>query len=264
MRVQPAATDTFSALKRKDGNTIAYHQLPPHPDKASLPGVIFFGGFHSDMTGTKATFLQRYCHEHGLGFVRFDYFGHGLSSGAFTDGTIGRWKEDALEIIDRLTTSPQILIGSSMGAWIMLLACVARPHRVASLIGLASAPDFTEDLIWNAFTPAEKEKMMAEGRFSLPAEHCTGEYIITRQLIEEAREHLLLRGPIPVTCPVRLLHGMKDQDVPWQTSEKLLTCLPGARASLRLVHRGDHRLSTEEDLAVLAETLEEALRNRQG
>src|SRR5712671_324441 len=139
-------------LARPDGATIAYHRLAGEP-----PGIVFLGGFRSDMTGTKALFLEDYCRRRGRAYVRFDYFGHGASSGEIAAGTIGRWREDAITIIDSLTTGPQILVGSSMGGWIMLLAALARPERIAALVGIAGAPDFTEELLWPRLTPAQRE-----------------------------------------------------------------------------------------------------------
>ncbi len=165
------------------------------------------------MTGTKATFLDEFCAARGLGYTRFDYSGHGASSGRFEDGTIGRWAEDAIAVIDRATEGPLILVGSSMGGWIMLLAALARPDRIAGLVGLAPAPDFTEALIWNAWRM--RSATVDPGG---PAGDAVGIFReadhFTRALIEEGRRHLLLCAPIGIRCPVRLLHGMADPDVP--------------------------------------------------
>src|SRR5438876_5683355 len=160
----PATAADRTSLARPDGATIAYHRLP-----GAVPGIVFLGGFRSDMTGTKALFLEDYCRRRGRAYVRFDYFGHGESSGDFAEGTIGRWREDAIAVIDSLTEGPQILVGSSMGGWIMLLAALARPERIAALIGIAGAPDFTEELLWPRFTPAQRAEIMERGRVVLPS-----------------------------------------------------------------------------------------------
>ena len=173
------------------------------------------------MTGTKATFLDEFCAARGLGYTRFDYSGHGASSGRFEDGTIGRWAEDAIAIIDRATEGPLILVGSSMGGWIMLLAALARPDRIAGLVGLAPAPDFTEALIWNRLADEERDRLIQAGRLEMPSEYSEEPTILTRALIEEGRRHLLLSAPIGIRCPVRLLHGMADPDVPYRLSLEL-------------------------------------------
>lgn len=241
-------------LARDDGERIAYRRLP-----GKEPGIVFLGGFMSDMTGTKATALEAFCKARGQAFLRFDYFGHGASTGAFRDGTIGRWRDDALAVIDRLTEGEQILVGSSMGGWIMLLAALARPERVAALVGIAPAPDFTEDLLWPSFSPEEQRRLLAEGAITIASQYDPRGYIVSRRLIEEGRNHLLLSRTIDIACPVRLLHGMKDEDVPWKTSLRLAERLVSEDVRVTLVKNGDHRLSTEADLALLQRTLEELL-----
>jgi len=238
-------------LARPDGATIAYRRLA-----GASPGIIFLGGFRSDMTGTKALFLEDYCRNRGRGFLRFDYFGHGASSGDFSRGTIGRWREDAIAVVDSLTTGPQILVGSSMSGWIMLLAALARPGRVAALVGIAGAPDFTEELLWPRLTAAQRQTIMAEGRVVLPSDFDPAGYLYTRALIEDGQRYLLLGGPIPLDIPVRLLHGMRDESVPWQLSLRLAERLTGRDVAVTLVKDGDHRLSTPSDLALLAQTLD--------
>jgi pimeloyl-ACP methyl ester carboxylesterase len=238
-------------LARPDGATIAYHRLAGEP-----PGIVFLGGFRSDMTGTKALFLEDYCRRGGQAFVRFDYFGHGASSGEFAQATIGRWREDAIAIIDSLTRGPQILVGSSMGGWIMLLAALARRERIAALVGLASAPDFTEELLWPRLTPAQREDILEEGSLDLPSDYDPAGYLYTRTLIEDGRRHLLLRAPIALDMPVRLLHGLADQSVPWQLSLRLAERLASRDVAVTLIKDGDHRLSSEPDLARLAQTLD--------
>src|SRR5205823_420119 len=172
------ASDALS-LARPDGAAIAYHRLA-----GATPGVVFLGGFRSDMTGTKALFLEDYCRQRGRAYLRFDYFGHGESSGNFAEGTIGRWREDAIAVIDSLTEGPQILVGSSMGGWVMLLAALARPQRVAALVGIAAAPEFTEELLPMRLTPEQRREIEETGRVVLSSGYDPAGYLYTRALIE--------------------------------------------------------------------------------
>ncbi len=220
------------------------------------PGVVFLGGFMSDMTGTKALALDARCREQGRAFVRFDYRGHGASSGAFSDGTIGRWTDDALAALDRLTEGPQVLVGSSMGGWIMLLVALARPERVAGLVGVAAAPDFTEDLMWARWDAVKRARLMGDERIEEPSAYGEAPYVITRALIEDGRRRLVLGAPIPIRCPVRLLHGMADPDVPWRTALRLAERLQSTDVVVTLVKDGDHRLSRDEDLRRLIQAVE--------
>ncbi|HJT05748.1 MAG TPA: alpha/beta hydrolase [Stellaceae bacterium] len=237
-------------LAREDGATIAYHRRT-----GRSPGVIFLGGFMSDMTGTKARTLDAFCAARGQAYLRFDYFGHGASAGAFADATVGRWQDDALAVLDQLAEGPQVLVGSSLGGWLMLLTALARPERIVALVGVAAAPDATEDLMWARFPAPVRDEIMRAGAARLPSEYNPEGYLFTRRLIEEGRQHLVMRGPIPVACPVRLLHGMKDPDVPWQTSLALAERLQSRDVEVTLLKDGDHRLSTESDLALLTRTL---------
>ena len=225
----------------------------------SAPRVIFLGGFTSDMTGRKATYLAHWAQQTGAAYTRFDYSGHGQSAGAFTDGTIGQWTADALAIIDQ-GGGPAVLVGSSMGGWIMVLSALARPARVAGLVGIASAPDFTEELIWGRLDGAEKAALVATGRLERASAYGPEPTIYSHRLIEEARQHLVLHGPIALNVPVRLLHGREDADVPWQTSQRLLEGLTSADKSLEIIEDGDHRLSRDADLARLAAALDEVRR----
>ncbi len=231
------------------GGTIAYHRLA-----GKQPGVIFLTGFMSDMTGSKALALEAACRAEGRAFVRFDFSGHGASSGEFADGTIGRWCEDAIGIVDKQSEGPQILVGSSMGGWIMLLAALARPQRVAGLIGIAAAPDFTAGLWEKVLSDAQKDEITREGHILLPNDY-EAPYLVTRQLIEDGRTHALLGGPIPIRCPVHLLHGQKDTSVPWQTALELQEKLESSAVEVTLIKSGDHRLSEEEDLVRLQRVL---------
>jgi len=233
-------------LTRPDGATIAYRRSP-----GKSPGVMFLGGFRSDMTGTKATALEAMCRERKRAFVRFDYFGHGESSGDFTDGTIGRWTEDAIGVLDQVTEGPQVLVGSSMGGWIMLLAALAQPGRVAALVGIAAAPDFTETLMWERYPPEIRAKLERDGVHYEPSEYDDGPTPITMKLITEARTHLLLDRSIAIHCPVRLIHGMRDEAVPWGHSLLIRDVLLAHRVTLTLIKDGDHRLSRDNDLRLI-------------
>jgi len=220
------------------------------------PGVVFLGGFKSDMTGTKAQFLEDWARQNGRAFLRFDYSGHGQSSDDFLDGCIGDWAEDAIAAISTLTEGPQILIGSSMGGWISLLVCKTIPQRVAALIGIAAAPDFTEDSMWDGFDADQRAALLAEGQITLPSEYDDEPYIITRRLIEDGRRHLVLRSPLPLPFPVRLLQGTADVDVPPSVALQLLDHAAGPDLRLTLVKGADHRFSEPENLALLAQTLD--------
>lgn len=242
-------------LVRSPGYHIAYRRLPASGFGSRLPGVIFLGGFKSDMTGSKATALEDFCRARGQAFLRFDYFGHGESEGDFLDGTIGRWRDDALAVLDQLTEGPQILVGSSMGGWLMLLTALARRPRIHGLIGIAAAPDFTEDLIWLELSAADQARLQADGFLSQPSAYADQPYVITRKLIEDGRQHLLLRAPVDLDCPVRLLHGMADPDVPVTVATRLAQRLAGGNVIQHLIKDGDHRLSRPQDLALLFQEL---------
>jgi len=241
-------------LERGDGHRLAYHRTA-----GRSPGVVFLGGFRSDMTGTKALTLEAWARQRGQAFLRFDYLGHGQSSGDFEEGTIGRWAEDAIAALDQLTEGPQILVGSSMGGWLMLLAARARPERVVGLIGLAPAPDFTEDLLWADFTQEQRDQILTDDRLSLPSEYDEEPTIITRALIEDGRNHLLLDKPLPLTCPLRILQGRQDPDVPWQHALRLEEAYEGDDVQIILIKDGDHRLSREQDLKLLTAQLDRLL-----
>jgi pimeloyl-ACP methyl ester carboxylesterase len=236
-------------LDRGNGIQLAWARLP-----GRSPTVVFLPGFRSHMQGDKALHLLRLCTETSQALLRFDYSGHGASSGRFEDGTIGAWANEAVTVIDRLTEGPLILVGSSMGGWIALLASLARPARIAGLVGIAAAPDFTETLVWQAMAPAERTRLAHDGILHV-ASHYGEPLAITRTLIEDGRNHLLLGAPIPLACPVRLLHGQRDPDVPWETSLRLAERITGEDVQIILVKDGEHRLSRSRDLALLARTV---------
>ena len=209
----------------------------------------------SDMNGTKALALDRFCESRGQAFVRFDYFGHGQSSGAFAEATMSRWRDDALAVFDQLTEGPQVLVGSSLGGWIMLLLAAARPQRIKALVGIAAAPDATEDLMWAQFPSEIRQRIERDGAATIPSAYNGQGYLITRRLIEDGRRHLIMRSAIAFNGPVRLLHGMRDEDVPWQRSLALAERLAATDVRVTLVKDGDHRLSRDADLALLMRTL---------
>ncbi|MFT5439727.1 MAG: pimeloyl-ACP methyl ester carboxylesterase [Alphaproteobacteria bacterium] len=248
---------TPQILTCENGAEIAYYLTP-----GASPGIIFLGGFKSDMAGTKAIALEQHCRTAGRAFLRFDYQGHGQSSGAFTDGCIGDWAGDAIAALDSLTDGPQILVGSSMGGWIMLLAALARRERVAGLIGLAAAPDFTEALMWQNFSPEIRDAIERNGAYNAPTEYGDEPYTITRKLIEEGRNHLLLDEPIALHCPVHLIHGQQDADVPWQHSLRTAEQLRSDQVAITLIKDGDHRLSRDQDLARLCRILDKMCEDR--
>lgn len=229
--------------------------------EGSEPLVVFLGGFKSDMTGSKAVALQQACDMSGQAFLRFDYLGHGKSAGAFREGTIGRWKDNALELIRHVMAEgghkKVVLVGSSMGGWLMLHVALALKTKVAALVGIAAAPDFTEELIWQAFTPQQQAEVMSKGEVLLPS--CSGEepYPITKALIEDGREQMLLdSGKLDaITCPVRLLHGTLDEDVPHSVSLRLMDALGSTDVQVSLIKGGNHRLSEPEQLAQIVQTV---------
>jgi pimeloyl-ACP methyl ester carboxylesterase len=236
------------------GRRIAFRQRA-----GAGPGVVFLGGFRSDMTGTKAEYLDDWAAGQGRAFLRFDYSGHGASSGDFTDGAIGDWFEDALAVIRARTEGPQVLVGSSMGGWIALLVARAMPQRVAGLVGIAAAPDFTEDSMWATMTEGDRARLMCEGRVERPSDYSDEPYVITRRLIEEGRGRLVLRSPLDLPCPVRLLQGTADVDVPPAVALRLLDHASGPDIRLTLVKGADHRFSTPDCLALIAAAVAEVL-----
>ncbi|MBR1223595.1 MULTISPECIES: carboxylesterase [unclassified Bradyrhizobium] len=234
----------------------------------ATPGLIWLGGFNSDMKGTKALALDAWAAEQGRACVRFDYSGHGESGGAFIDGTIGRWLEESVAVFARFCRGPQVVIGSSMGGWMALLlareiakreasqaasqASQASQASLAGLVLIAPAPDFTEQLMWNHFTPEIQQEIQTKGVWMRPSPYGDGApYPITRALIEDGRNHLLLGSAIEVGCPVRILQGAQDPDVPWQHAFALAHRLPSEDVVLTMIQDGDHRLSRPQDIARL-------------
>ncbi len=240
-------------ITTNDGRCIAYHRVLAQGSD-NKPGVVFFGGFKSDMTGSKALYLQELCEALGLAYLRFDYTGHGASSGAFEDGCIGDWAQDARDVIAALTTGPQIYVGSSMGGWIALLIARDAPENVAAMIGIAAAPDFTEDSMWAVSSESQRRAIMEQGFLALPSEYGDS-YVITKHLIKDGRENLILRSPLHAPFPVRLLHGTADSDVPHERALALLSHIEGPDVRATLLRGSEHRMSDEKELLLLKETL---------
>lgn len=241
-------------LETPQRRRIAFHRTA-----GAGPGVVFLGGFRSDMTGTKALHLEDWARATGRAFLRFDYSGHGESSGDFEQGSIGDWAEDAMDAIAELTEGPQFLVGSSMGGWISLLVAREMPDRVAGLVGIAAAPDFTEDGMWARFSAAQRDTLLHDGRLELPSDYSDEPYVITRRLIDEGRTRLVLRSPLHLPFPVRLLQGTDDADVPVSVALRLLDHAESPDLRLTLVKGADHRFSSPECLALMTRTLEEIL-----
>ncbi len=239
--------DGCSRLDLAPGRWIAYRAVPGRE-----PTVVFLGGFASDMTGTKARFLERLCRETGQGYVRFDYTGHGASSGRFADGTMGRWTGDAVAVVDRLVPGPVVLVGSSMGGWIAARVVRERPDRVVGLVTVAAAPDFTEAVVRPRLGPADRATLARRGWLGVPNPYGDEPTVLTRELMEDGRRCVVLDGAgVPLVGPARLLHGLADRDVPWQLSVRLAEAVTSSDVEVVLIKDGDHRLSDERGLARL-------------
>ena len=245
-----------SGVLEHQGERIAWRRVA-----GEGPTVVWLGGFRSDMTGTKAQALADWAEAKGRDFLRFDYTGHGASSGDFAEGTIGRWRADALAVIDELTSGPVVLVGSSMGGWIACLVALARDQRVKSMVLVAPAADFTEVLIEPKLSPEAREALERDGVWMSPSDY--GEpYPITRKLLKDGRMWSILPGPLDVPAPVQIVQGQKDAEVPWghaiRVGQALAPSQPGRSVNLRMIADGDHRLSRPEDLVVLIEAVEAA------
>ena len=255
-----------SYIAAADGTKLAFYATPARENGVG-PGIVFLGGFMSDMTGEKATTLEAWAQRAGYAYLRLDYSGHGYSGGEFRDGTVGRWSDDALTVINHAGNSvaglggPLILVGSSMGGWIMVrvalaLQQAATRQQAAGLVGIAAAPDFTHDLMPEGLGSEVMAQIAEEGFYSAPTEYSDEPYIITRALIEDGNQQLVLTAPLNLDLPVRLIHGTADPDLPWTQSQKLMEVLTSDDVELILVKDGDHRLSSERDLARLIATVE--------
>lgn len=240
-------------LDTSAGRRIAYNQ-----SEGRGTGVVFLGGFRSDMQGTKAVALEEWARSQGRPFLRFDYSGHGESSGNFEEGAIGDWFADASAAISALTQGPQVLVGSSMGGWIALLLARAMPQKIAGLVTVAAAPDFTEQGFWAGFTKVQRARLIADGKIEIPSDY-DAPYAITHRLIEDGRAHLVMQQPLDLPFPVRLLQGTMDADVPMEWALELLEHATGTDIRLTLVKGADHRFSTPDCLAQITTSVEEVL-----
>jgi len=239
-------------LNRPDGHSIAYHHIA-----GDAPGVIFCSGFMSDMEGTKAIALEQAMTELGRSYTRFDYLGHGQSTGLFTDGSISRWTDDALAVLDDCTAGPQVVVGSSMGGWIGLRMALLRPERIAGFIGIAAAPDFTKRMKAEMSADALND-LETQGYWEEPSEYSDEPYTITKKLLDDGARNFIMENSIPFDGPVHLLQGMKDDSVPWKTALSIQEKLTSDNVIVSLVKDGDHRLSELEDinrLIMVVETL---------
>jgi pimeloyl-ACP methyl ester carboxylesterase len=248
-----SATFGIEFLEAPDRHRLAYAYSP-----GGQPGVVFLGGFMSDMEGSKALALEAFCRARGRAYLRLDYSGHGHSGGRFEDGTISSWRDDALAIIDAVTEGSIVVIGSSLGGWLALLVALSRPERVVGLIGLAAAPDFTEELMWDRFDAAQKRQIMSQGVVKL-ASNYDEPYPITRALVEDGRRNLLLDGPIDIRVPVRLIQGGDDPEVPAEMPGRIADHLTSNDVRVLIIDGGDHSLARQEDIATIQSVLETLL-----
>ena len=239
-------------IETAQGRRLAYHRTD-----GSGPGVVFLGGFMSDMSGTKAVWLEDWARSNGRTFLRFDYSGHGESSGKFEDGCIGDWAEDAYHAVTALTQGPQILVGSSMGGWIALMLARRVPERVAGLVGIAAAPDFTEDSMWPGLTEAQREAISVKGQVAVANSYDDRPYILTQRLFEDGRNQLVLRAPLTLPFPVRLLQGTRDEAVATSVPLHLLEHADCPDMRLTLVKGADHRFSTPDCLKLVGQAIAE-------
>ena len=243
--------DAPSFLTCEDGERLAYRKL-----EGEGPTVVWLGGFHSDMDGTKAVALNDWARKTDRAYLRFDYFGHGQSSGAFEDGTIGRWRADALAAVDQLTDGPLLLVGSSMGGWLACLAALARPERVKAMVLIAPAADFTDKLMEPSLTDEARAALKQDGYWTRPSGYGDGD-VIKARLLEEGRAWSILPGPVNITCPVRIVQGGGDPDVPWRHALALAEAIASPDVVFTLVKDGDHRLSRPEDLRRMVRAVED-------
>lgn len=237
-----------------DADKLAYVFEP-----GRVPCVVFLGGYRSDMSGTKAQYLADFCRQQGRAMLRFDYSGHGSSGGKFENGSISAWTQDALTVINAAVDGPLVLIGSSMGGWIMLHVALALGPQISSMIGIAAAPDFTRTLMLRDLTAEQRDRLEGDGVILLHSEYDPEGYPVTKMFIEDGEKNLLMENPIDINCPVRLVQGMRDREVPWETAVQLSQALTTPDVRVCLVKNGDHRLSEDDQLQLLGSTLEEVL-----
>lgn len=249
-----AADAPWSRLDKADGGYIAYRSAPRKAN--DLPGVVFIHGLRSDMDGGKALALHAFCEERGQAFVRFDCRGHGQSSGVFDETVLSDWAEDALDVIDRLTEGPQIVVGSSMGGWLMLLTALKRPERITGCVGIAAAPDFTRRFM-DELSEEERASLARDGRIERPTEYDDAPYVFSKALLDDGEANAVLDKPMPFKGRIRLLHGMLDDAVPWALALEIAARIETPDAHAYLIKDGDHRLSRDADLDLLRRTVAE-------
>lgn len=243
-------------LKRQDKAELAY--VFTKGERQDLPAAMFLGGFRSDMAGTKAVYLEEACKKRGQSYLRFDYSGHGVSGGEFEDGTIGSWTGDSLDVLDAcLEGQDVILVGSSMGGWISLLVALEKPEQVKGFVGIAAGPDFTDGLYHNLMDDEQRTLMDKQGYIDVPNEYSDVPYRITKALIEDGRDHMLIEKGIDITIPVRLVQGMKDVDVEWQHAHRIKNAIKSDDVEVLLIEDGDHRLSRPQDLVIIDNCVKE-------
>ena len=245
--------------KTDDGQKLAFSQVNGDKKLKNLPGVVFLSGLKSDKEGTKAIFLSQWAEKNNRDFLRFDYRGHGASSGTFEETSISDWLEDTKSIVLSLTSGPQILVGSSLGGWIALLFARLYPQKVAGIIGIAAAPDFTAKYAINNLTKDQRQELKTTGKLSFDSEYFEEPLVITQKLIEDGNQHLILTKNQCIDCPVRLFHGSLDEDVPLSTSIDILKSLSSVDMQLQIIKGIDHRFSTAECLELIKETVEQML-----
>ncbi|XP_051895692.1 palmitoyl-protein thioesterase ABHD10, mitochondrial-like [Pristis pectinata] len=242
-------------LSRLFSPRLAYRRI-----SAQNPGVVFLSGYNSNMNGEKALALEAFCCSAGHSFIRFDYTGCGSSEGNFEDCLLGDWKNDVLTVLDNLTTGPQILVGSSMGGWLMLLVSLARPEKVAGMVGIATAADYFVSAL-RQLPPELRKEAEVKGQYKISSKYsATGDYTMKYAFVKEAEEHCLLQSSIPISCPMRLLHGMKDDVVPWQNSVRVAEQLESDDVDIILRKNGDHRLSQPDDLKLLVTVIDDLMK----
>lgn len=249
---------THENMISPQGRRLAYRYSPPRTGLT----YVWLSGFKSDMSGSKVTVLEAWAQEQGHGFLAFDYSGHGLSGGAFEDGTISAWREDALAAIEQHTNGQLVLVGSSMGGWMALLAALALADRVAAMVLIAPAPDFTQKLMWPEFSAEQQAEILEQGLTLRPSDY-GDPYPITRDLIEDGKQWALLDEPIALTLPIRILQGMQDPDVPWRHAFKLVDALQSDDVVFSLIKDGDHRLSRDQDIERLVSVCAELVKTSQ-
>ncbi|CDQ79676.1 unnamed protein product [Oncorhynchus mykiss] len=255
---------TFFGVRHKS-STVQYAARPDLPKlayrkvKGKSPGVVFLPGFASNMGGKKAEALEEFCQSLGHSYLRFDYTGCGSSEGEMVDGTVGTWKRDVLYVLDELVEGPQILVGSSMGGWLMCLAAIARPERTAAMVGISTAADHFVT-VFNTLPIEARKEIEEKGQWVVPTKHNEeGSITFTTEFLKEAEQHCVLQSPIPVTCPVRLIHGMKDQDVPWHISMQLAERVLSNDVDVILRKHGQHRMAEKEDIKLIVYTIDDLI-----